>query len=309
LDNIYDLGLTWVRQTDAPYFFDTSQLFGQSSVSINGLTQIAAIDCELHNHGVVAVTGVEMGPVQYNDTIGGFTGITHDVYDTPGAFANYCTAVAQLEGGVFGNHQYSIPGNEGNTGLTYGAGDQGYVSGAPDRPIPIPTSVAGTLGVGTNYQYRVTAIVNGVETLPSSEYYNVVPATTGHQSMRITWGPYANATSYNIYGRTAGSELKLASVATTQTITVNAQTYIYYTDTNGTLPSGALPTTSTNSVAAFEGEYVSMMKPCYQAIKAADPLAYVWGTRTEYHSKFKPKFYSICFRLEEQFRLWTWYML
>ncbi len=73
---------------------------------------------------------------------------------------------------------------------------------------------------GNTYYYQVTAIVNGIETAPSSEISarpwpripdapgNVV-ATAGNGQVSIAWPPVAEATSYNVYSGSSANLTRL----------------------------------------------------------------------------------------------------
>ncbi len=112
-------------------------------------------------------------------------------------------------------------------------------------PLATPTissvttaTTGGTLAAGT-FGYRVAANGTTGTTLPSAE---VTVVTTGSTSANtINWGAVSGAASYNVYGRTSGGELLLASgVAGTS-----------YVDTGASVPAGALPTTNTTTAAPY----------------------------------------------------------
>lgn len=104
-------------------------------------------------------------------------------------------------------------------------------------PAGIFLATAGTAG-STTYAYRITALNSQGETLPSAE----VTIGTGNATLSgtnyvaVNFNRVSGASSYNIYGRTAGGELLLASVPA-----VGSSTYTY-NDTGSATPSGALPT-------------------------------------------------------------------
>lgn len=99
-------------------------------------------------------------------------------------------------------------------------------------------TTGGTLAAGT-YSYRVCALDGlGGETLASAA---TTQATTGATStVTVNWGAVTGATGYKVFGRTAGSELLLATVGATTT----------WTDTGSLTPSGALPTANTTGLNA-----------------------------------------------------------
>lgn len=82
-------------------------------------------------------------------------------------------------------------------------------------PVPSVTTV-GTAGT-TSYSYVVTALVGTLEAEKSQE----ITITTGNAVLsatnynQISWGALANASSYNVYGRTAGAEKLLGNTSGT----------------------------------------------------------------------------------------------
>lgn len=100
---------------------------------------------------------------------------------------------------------------------------------SPVLSAPAGSTSGGTLAAGT-YSYRVSATVGGIEGLAcTAQTGTVASGTTG--SVALTWAAVTSATAYQVYGRTAGSELLIVSQAGTT-----------YTDTGSVTPSGALPT-------------------------------------------------------------------
>jgi len=101
---------------------------------------------------------------------------------------------------------------------------------APTGLMVTPTGMAGS----TTYGYRVAALNAAGTTLAGTE----VTTTTGNATLSganhnaLSWNAVAGASSYNVYGRTAGAELFLANVATST-----------YNDTGAASPAGALPST------------------------------------------------------------------
>lgn len=103
----------------------------------------------------------------------------------------------------------------------------------PTGVVATPSTTGGTLAAGTTGNYRISALDANGETLASAEVANIT--TTGAtSSVALTWTAVPNAISYNVYGRTAAAELKLANVTTNS-----------YTDTGAATPSGALPASNT----------------------------------------------------------------
>lgn len=102
-------------------------------------------------------------------------------------------------------------------------------------PVAVYDSeTSGVLTPGT-YSYRVSAINAVGETLASSQVSHTISGTTG---IKITWGAVSGATGYKVYGRTAGSELLIASVGAA---------VLEYDDDGSLTPSGALPSANTTS--------------------------------------------------------------
>lgn len=98
-----------------------------------------------------------------------------------------------------------------------------------------PSAAGGTLASAT-YSYKVTAVVDGVETPPvAAAKTAVVTGPTGSVTINFTTGlaSFPTATAWKVYGRVGGSELLIA------TVTAPTATYV---DTGAVTPAGALPT-------------------------------------------------------------------
>lgn len=110
---------------------------------------------------------------------------------------------------------------------------------APGIPGSSTAVSGGTLAAAT-YSYRLSAVIGGIETQASTAKTQVTTGTTS--TVTIDWTtiaastPYNGATSFKVYGRSAGSELLMG--------TVNMPTTIF-TDTGSVTPSGALPAATT----------------------------------------------------------------
>lgn len=100
----------------------------------------------------------------------------------------------------------------------------------PAQPTSSTNTSGGTLAAAT-YSYRVTAIVGGTESAPSVAKTQVTTGTTS--TVTIDWVAVPGASTYNVYGRTGGSELKM---------TPSPIAAVTFTDTGSVTPSGALPT-------------------------------------------------------------------
>lgn len=106
---------------------------------------------------------------------------------------------------------------------------------APPAPGSSTSASGGTLAAAT-YTYRITAVINGIETTASAQKSQ---ATTGSTStVTITWtsiyatSPYNAATAFKVYGR-SGTETLMATVA--------PGTATSFVDTGSVTPSGAMP--------------------------------------------------------------------
>ena len=109
---------------------------------------------------------------------------------------------------------------------------------APGIPVVTPQGTTGA----TTYGYRIVARTTG--TAPGTG--QTTPGTggttaTGNATLsvtnfnRVTWTAVSGASSYDVYGRTSGSELFMANVATPT-----------FDDTGALTPSGALPGANTS---------------------------------------------------------------
>lgn len=107
---------------------------------------------------------------------------------------------------------------------------------APPAPGSSTSASGGTLAAGT-YTYRISAVIDGIETATSAQKSQVTTGTTS--TVTVSWtsiyatAPYNRATSFKVYGR-SGTELLMATVAPGTATT--------FVDTNAVTPSGAQPT-------------------------------------------------------------------
>jgi len=113
-------------------------------------------------------------------------------------------------------------------------GVQGAVPAAGDFTVT-GSGAGGTLATAT-YSYKVTAVVDGVETPPvAAAKTAAVTGPTASVTINFTTGlvSYPRATAWKVYGRTGGTELFIA------TITAPTATYV---DSGAVVtPAGALP--------------------------------------------------------------------
>jgi hypothetical protein len=89
---------------------------------------------------------------------------------------------------------------------------RGYPLSTPPAPTLGTAATGGTLEPGT-YSYRLAARDANGTTVPGPANTITVPAGTSTNVVTVDWPDISGATSYDVYGRTAGSELLLANVA------------------------------------------------------------------------------------------------
>src|SRR5439155_23544321 len=111
---------------------------------------------------------------------------------------------------------------------------------APVNATHVASTTGGTLATAT-YYYRVSALNPQGETLASTETSIAVTGPTG--SVIVKWTAVPGATGYNVYGRSTGAELKMAS---------NVQATAWLDDGSVT-PSGALPGGDTTGNTVLTG--------------------------------------------------------
>lgn len=113
---------------------------------------------------------------------------------------------------------------------------------ADQRPTPAQAAsstatTGGTLAAAT-YSYRVSFVVNGIETQASAAKTQVTTGATSTVTVDMTGKTVSPTwTSMKVYGRTGGSELLMATVAS-PTLT--------FVDDGSATPSGALPAAVTS---------------------------------------------------------------
>jgi hypothetical protein len=124
----------------------------------------------------------------------------------------------------------------------------------PIDSLSAPTVSVTNIGVtgATTYGYRVSAINSVGETLASSTVTTTTgnAALTGSNFNRISWTRVLGATGYKVYGRTASSELLMATLTTAN----------HYDDTGAVSPSGALPSTNTTGYSSTRTSIGTLMK-------------------------------------------------
>jgi hypothetical protein len=126
---------------------------------------------------------------------------------------------------------------------------------APAAPTAGTNTTGGTLVPGT-YEYRLTKIINGLETLPSTVVSQVVPAGTNTNTVTLTFANDPAASSYNIYGRAVGTPTLMASRPAGSTS---------YVDTGADTPGAvAVP-------AALAANSVNVRVPGMGVVKGVQP--------------------------------------
>lgn len=106
---------------------------------------------------------------------------------------------------------------------------------APAAPTATPAGTGGTLAAAT-YSYRVSKVVNGIESPASTAATAVTTGATSTVTVDFSAGYDTRAASYKVYGRVGGSELLMGTVTNPTTT---------FVDTGAVTPSGALPAATT----------------------------------------------------------------
>lgn len=122
------------------------------------------------------------------------------------------------------------------SGRTYGGTIEAMPTtrpAAPSAPTVVANASGGTLGTGLGVQYSITAVDDGIESLPSALSTLTTTGGGSTNSISITIPQTAGIEMYNIYGRTTGSQLYI--------MTVDSTTTTIKTDTGAITPSGAVP--------------------------------------------------------------------
>jgi hypothetical protein len=129
---------------------------------------------------------------------------------------------------------YNAVAYRDSSGTTYNARLEAANVQRAAAPTGTGSSTASTGGtlVPATYGYKVTKVIAGVETLATATITQVVGAGTNTNTVTVTWAADATATSWNVYGRTGGSETLLATVAAGST---------QYIDTGAATPGATTP--------------------------------------------------------------------
>jgi len=121
---------------------------------------------------------------------------------------------------------------------------------APTGPTCVATGTAGSY----TFSYKITAVTNVGETEPSAETSATqnVAVLTSTAYMTVGWTAVANATGYNVYGRTAGRWRLL--------ISLEGQTTNSWKDDGTADPSEVFTPPESNSTAGVTGKYIALYK-------------------------------------------------
>jgi hypothetical protein len=104
---------------------------------------------------------------------------------------------------------------------------------APTIGTTTTSTTGGSLGTGLSHNYKVTAMVGNLESLPSAVSNTVVTGAGTTNSNTVNWTPVGGATGYRVYGRTTSNWLLIA--------TVPGQASSSYVDTGAITPAGLIP--------------------------------------------------------------------
>lgn len=203
------------------HLVDTVGAHAASAISYAGSTNLAATTVE----AALDELDSEKAPVR---------GITPESYGAKGdgqlvadAAMTASSAVLTSASGLFTSQ---------DVGKTINVRGAGALLSAPSAPTITQASTGGTIAAGTNVSYKVAARTAAGTTLCSSAGTATISAGTNTNTATITWTAVSGATSYEIYGRTSGSELLMERVP--------AGT-LSWTDKGSVTPSGAQPGANT----------------------------------------------------------------
>lgn len=114
----------------------------------------------------------------------------------------------------------------------------------PAAPTGVQASTGGTLAAGS-YAYKLTAISNVGETMPSTASTNVVIAAGTTNKITVTWPAVEGARGYKLYGRTGGSFLLIGTFGANE---------FSYVDDGTVTPAGVAPTVAPTPTTRFTVE-------------------------------------------------------
>ena len=189
------------------YGYSAGTVYSNGSlVSISGgtitLTASATNYVQRTAHGVVSAntSGFMTGLIPMATVVTGTTSITSITDDRPNAYNLESRSVVQV--------------------------------GAPTSVSVTTATTGGTLAASTTYTYRVSAVYPYGESVAGAEVSVTTGSGTATNTSTVNWTLPAGATEAKIYGRTAGAELLMATVAAGTSS---------WTDTGSVTPAGALP--------------------------------------------------------------------
>jgi hypothetical protein len=111
----------------------------------------------------------------------------------------------------------------------------------PGIPTGVQAALGGSLAAGT-YNYKVSAISNIGETLPSTQSANITIAAGTSNKVTVSWAAVEGARGYRLYGRTGGTYLLIATLGANE---------LTFEDTGAVTPAGAAPTVAPTPTARF----------------------------------------------------------
>lgn len=114
----------------------------------------------------------------------------------------------------------------------------------PAAPAGVQAALGGTLAAGS-FAYKVTAISNVGETMPSPASTSVVIASGTTNKITVTWTPVEGARGYKLYGRTGSSFLLIGTFGANE---------FSYVDTGAVTPAGIAPTVAPTPTTRFTVE-------------------------------------------------------
>lgn len=132
-------------------------------------------------------------------------------------------------------------------------------------PVGISVTSIGITG-STTYGYRISALNYAGESLASSTVTTTIGTSILNSSNfnRIIWSRTNNASSYNVYGRTSGSELLISNVLD-----------LYFDDFGSITPNGNLPVTNTSGYSSSKISIGSMFTALSDGSISVLPIATV----------------------------------
>lgn len=125
-------------------------------------------------------------------------------------------------------------------------------TGTPLAAVGTVSTTTATTGgslTAATYGYKVTALSQWGEGLPSAQDTQVVPAGTSTNTVTVSWPAVAGAHRYRVYGRTSGGPWGLLATVTVPTLS--------WTDTGSVTPGAVPPSTDTTGVHSYTNPAVA----------------------------------------------------